>query len=166
MTARIGSSLVLERAQPVPRIGKMCRKASPCLHRMRKIVMLLADFRRRMLEYPRDQANLLRCVHRQKGRCRPTEVVKTHGLSEFGGDLPTSNGIQAVRAQRRSPIGCPETVMRAATDQDGSYLFQIAHEIGKELLRYPEALRASGLSVRRMQEKIHACIIELKMTAD
>ena len=56
--------------------------------------------------------------------------------------------------------------MAAATEQDGSDFLQIAHEIGKELLRHPEALRALGLGVRRMQENIHACIIELKVTAD
>jgi hypothetical protein len=40
------------------------------------------------------------------------------------------------------------------------------HDVGHELLRYPEALRALGLGVIRMQEDIHSCVIELKMTAD
>jgi hypothetical protein len=70
-----------ERPQPVPCIRKMCCKALPRLHRARKIVMLLVRVWRRMLEHPRDQANLLRCVDRQKGRCCATEVMKTHGLS-------------------------------------------------------------------------------------
>ena len=56
--------------------------------------------------------------------------------------------------------------MAAATEQDGSDFLQIAHEIGKELLRHPDALRTLGLGVRRIQENVHACIIELKMTAD
>src|SRR5947208_17152040 len=56
--------------------------------------------------------------------------------------------------------------MRAVTEQDRSYFLQVAHEIGKELLGYPEALSSSGLGVRRMQQNIYACIVELKMTAD
>jgi hypothetical protein len=38
-------------------------------------------------------------------------------------------------------------------------------EVRKELLRYPEAFRTSGLRVGWVQENIHACIVELKMTA-
>src|SRR5437660_12727354 len=56
--------------------------------------------------------------------------------------------------------------MLAVTEQDRSYFLQIPHEIGKELLRHPEALRAPRLGVGRMQENIHARIVELKMTAD
>ena len=56
--------------------------------------------------------------------------------------------------------------MLAVTEQDRSYFLQIAHEIGKELLRHPEALPAPRLGVGRMQEDIDACIVELKMTAD
>ena len=56
--------------------------------------------------------------------------------------------------------------MLAVTEQDRSYFVQIAHEIGKELLRHTEALRAPRLGVSRMQQNIHACIVELKMTAD
>src|SRR5262245_10409552 len=56
--------------------------------------------------------------------------------------------------------------MLAVTEQDRSYFRQIAHEIGKELLRHPEALRAPRLGVSRMQQNIHACIVELKMTTD
>ena len=37
---------------------------------------------------------------------------------------------------------------------------------GGELLRHPNALRTLGLGVRRIQENVHASIIELKMTAD
>src|ERR1700730_14487610 len=70
-----------ERPQPVPCIRKMCCKALPRLHRARKIVMPFFDLWRIMREQPRDQNNLLRCVHRQKGRCRSTEVMKTHCLS-------------------------------------------------------------------------------------
>ena len=49
-----------------------------------------------MLEHPRDQANLLRCVHRQKGGCRSTEVVKTHRLPELGNRPRTNNVIQSI----------------------------------------------------------------------
>ena len=56
--------------------------------------------------------------------------------------------------------------MLAVTEQDRSYFLQIAREIGKELLRPPEAFRASRLGVSPMQENIYACIVELKMTAD
>src|SRR5262249_8918833 len=63
-------------------------------------------------------------------------------------------------------IRCPEPIMGAVTDQDRSYFLQIPHEIGKELLRHPEAFRAPGLGVSRMQENIRPCIIELKMTVD
>src|SRR6185312_4588729 len=56
--------------------------------------------------------------------------------------------------------------MLALTEQGGSYFLQISHEIGKDLLRHPEALRAPRLGVSRMQENIHACIVELKVTAD
>jgi hypothetical protein len=52
--------------------------------------------------------------------------------------------------------------MLAVTEQDRSYFLQIAHEIGKELLRHPEALRAPRLGVSRMEENIYAPIIELK----
>src|ERR1700747_3521090 len=55
--------------------------------------------------------------------------------------------------------------MHAGTEQDRSYSLYIVHEIGKQLLRHPEALRAPGLGVGRMQENVHACIVELKMTA-
>jgi len=48
-----------------------------------------------------------------------------------------------------------------ATDQEGSDFLQIARQIGEELLRHPNAL-----GVRRIQENVHASIIELKMTAD
>jgi hypothetical protein len=53
-----------------------------------------------------------------------------------------------------------------ATDQEGSDFLQIARQIGEELLRHPNALRTLGLGVRRIQENVHASIIELKMTAD
>src|SRR5258707_13338458 len=56
--------------------------------------------------------------------------------------------------------------MLAATEQDRADFLQIAHEIGKELLRHPEAFRAPRPSVGRMQKNICACIVELKMTAD
>jgi hypothetical protein len=56
--------------------------------------------------------------------------------------------------------------MLAVTEQDRSYFLQIAHEIEKELLRHPEALRAPRLGVSRMQQNIYAPIIELKMTTD
>src|SRR5512145_1534469 len=56
--------------------------------------------------------------------------------------------------------------MAAATQQDGSDFLQITHQIGKELLRHPDALRAFGLGVRRIEENVHACIVELKVTAD
>src|SRR4029077_10064589 len=38
-------------------------------------------------------------------------------------------------------------------------------EIGKELLRHPDTLRAFGLGVRRIEENVHACIVEVKMRA-
>src|SRR5947208_15099619 len=104
MTARIGLSLGLgcECPKPISRLGKVCRKAPPRLHRARKIVMLVADVWRRMLEHPWDQANLLRRVHRQEGGCRSTEVVKTHRLPELGNRPRTSNVVQSVPAQGAS----------------------------------------------------------------
>jgi hypothetical protein len=56
--------------------------------------------------------------------------------------------------------------MLDVTEQDRSNFLQISHEIGKDLIRHPEALRAPRLGVSRMQENIDACIVELKMTAD
>jgi hypothetical protein len=56
--------------------------------------------------------------------------------------------------------------MLAVTEQDRSDFLQIPRDIGKELLRHPEALRAPRLGISRMQQNIHACIIELKVTAD
>src|SRR4051794_345828 len=100
----------------------MYRKAAACLHRARKIVMLLADFRRRMLESPGDEANLLRGVHSQKSRCGPTEVMKAHGLSEVGAYPLSSNGIQAVPTQSAPAMRDPQSIARAAAKQDWSYL--------------------------------------------
>ena len=56
--------------------------------------------------------------------------------------------------------------MLAVTEQGRSYFLQIPREIGKKLLGHPEALRAPRLGVRRMQENIHACIVELNVLAD
>src|ERR1700738_2112328 len=155
-----------EQPKLTPRIGKMCRKAPPRLHRTREIVMLLAGLWRRMLEDAGDQANLLRCVHSQKRRRGSTEVVKTHGFSKFDGDPRTNHVIDVARAQRPSPIRCPEPIMRAAIDQDRSYLLQIVHDVGKELLRYPEGFPALRFGIRRMQENIDARFIELKVAGD
>src|SRR5262249_10194930 len=81
-------------------------------------------------------------------------------------DACTSDVIQPAGNQRGSSIRDPEPIMLAATEQDRSYSLQIVHDVGHELLRYPMALRALGLGVNRMQKNIHACVIELKMTAD
>src|ERR1700730_18833701 len=82
-----------EQPKLTPRIGNMGGKAPTGLHRTREIVMSFVDLWRQMLEHTRDQTNLLRCVHRQKGRRRPTKVVKTHWFSELGSDPPTNNAI-------------------------------------------------------------------------
>ena len=97
---------------------------------------------------------------------RATEVMKTHGFSELLGDSRADNVVDAACAQRAPLVGCPKPVMLAATEQAGADLLQIAQEIGKELLRHPEALRALGLGVIRIEENVHPGSVELKMTAD
>src|SRR6516225_9161172 len=106
MTARIGLFLVLtrDRSKPLPLLGKMGRKALPCLCRAGKIVMPFVYFRRSVLEHTRDQAYVLRKFHRQEGRCRSPEIVKAHGLSKFCGDPRPSDVIQPARNQGRSSI--------------------------------------------------------------
>ena len=60
----------------------MCRKAVPRLHGARKIVVLVADVWRGVLQHSGDQADLLRRIHRYEGRSCAAEVVKTHRFAE------------------------------------------------------------------------------------
>ena len=56
--------------------------------------------------------------------------------------------------------------MIAAAEQARPDLLQVAHEIGKELLRHPETLRTLRLGVLRIEKNVHAGSIELKVPAD
>ena len=78
----------------------MCRKAPVRLHRMRKIVMLVAYVWRRMLEHTWNQPDHLRYIHGQESRCRTAKVMKTHVLSKLGKDPRSHDVIQSARAQR------------------------------------------------------------------
>src|SRR5262245_51208973 len=56
--------------------------------------------------------------------------------------------------------------MGIATQHGGSNLPEVAHQIGKELLRDSEGLGTSGLGIGRMQKNADACTIKLQMMVD
>ena len=133
----------------------MCRMASPGLHRWRKIIPL-RDFIRGVLQHAGDQTDHVGRVHGEVGGSCSTEVVETHGLSELLESSRADNVVDASGAERASPIRRPKPVMLlAATEQPGADLFQIAQEIGEELiLRYPEAFGTLRLGVLRIEKHV------------
>jgi hypothetical protein len=60
----------------------MCGKASARFDRSGQNVMPFADIWRGVLQGTGDQADLVRRLHGEEGRSRPSEVVKTHGFTE------------------------------------------------------------------------------------
>ena len=145
----------------------MCRMASAGLHRWRKIIPL-RDFIRGVLQHAGDQTDHVGRVHGEVGGSCSTEVVETHGLSELLESSRADNVVDASGAERASPIRRPKPVMLlAATEQPGADLFQIAQEIGEELiLRYPEAFGTLRLGVLRIEKHVRPDSIELDMSAE
>jgi hypothetical protein len=102
--------------------------------------MPLASVERSVLQYARNQPDLIWGIYGEEGSGRAPEVMQTHGFAKLRHSPRMGDVINAASGEGASLVGGPKSIMVAVTNEPRADRTKIVHEVGDNRSRHPEAL--------------------------